>query len=299
VQQKYKMNKRYNFITFFHFELYHWRGNLHLEIHFGWYAIQISHNLLILFSKPTPRVGFFSSATFLSCSHEVTVDALIRLPSLWSASLISGPPSLVSDPPPGSLIPPPWSLIRPSLVFDRPFWSLIPLSSLWSPFLVSDPPPWSLLPLPALWFPSSLILTHFVFIPDNPWLPDEINNGFLELFIFLLAIILFLNFVVFVLLARAYTYTRLGAKKPTASTDSPFSRSASPNQNGTSAPQRSSSFVNHVYTDKWCWWIHYCTLLSWNVLVRIKLVRIWLACTVCLILNWVRWLYATIVIKFF
>jgi len=155
-----KWISRYNFITFFHFELYHWRGNLHLEIHFGWYAIQISHNLLILFSKPTPRVGFFSSATFLSCSHEVTVDALIRLPSLWSASLISGPP------PPWSLIrlPDLWSLL-PGLWSALP-WSLIALSGLWFPFLVSDPPSWSLIPRPGLYSPS----LHYDSPPPLSWL---------------------------------------------------------------------------------------------------------------------------------
>ena len=38
------------------------------------------------------------------------------------------------------------------------------------------------------------------------WIPDNINNGHLEYFFILLAVIMFLNFLVFLLIARRYTY---------------------------------------------------------------------------------------------
>ena len=44
----------------------------------------------------------------------------------------------------------------------------------------------------------------------TPWLPNEINNGRLEWFSFLLAGVLLVNLVVFVLIARSYHYNCLG-----------------------------------------------------------------------------------------
>jgi len=43
-----------------------------------------------------------------------------------------------------------------------------------------------------------------------PWLPDEINDGKLEWFSFLLAGVLLVNLLLFVLIARQYRYNCLG-----------------------------------------------------------------------------------------
>ena len=43
-----------------------------------------------------------------------------------------------------------------------------------------------------------------------PWLPNEINDGKLEWFSFLLAGVLLCNLLVFVLIARRYQYNCLG-----------------------------------------------------------------------------------------
>ena len=43
-----------------------------------------------------------------------------------------------------------------------------------------------------------------------PWLPDEINDGRLEYYSFLLAGVLLLNLALFVLIARRYRYNCLG-----------------------------------------------------------------------------------------
>lgn len=47
-----------------------------------------------------------------------------------------------------------------------------------------------------------------------PWLTDEINDGHLDWFVFLLAGILFINFIVFVIIARGYRYCCLGTQQP-------------------------------------------------------------------------------------
>lgn len=48
----------------------------------------------------------------------------------------------------------------------------------------------------------------------SPWLTDEINDGHLDWFVFLLAGILFINFIVFVIVARGYRYCCLGTQQP-------------------------------------------------------------------------------------
>lgn len=48
----------------------------------------------------------------------------------------------------------------------------------------------------------------------SPWLTDEINDGHLDWFVFLLAGILFINFIVFVIIARGYRYCCLGTQQP-------------------------------------------------------------------------------------
>lgn len=48
------------------------------------------------------------------------------------------------------------------------------------------------------------------FCAGIPWLPNDINNGYLELYILVLAGILFVDFIFFILLARRYTYSHLG-----------------------------------------------------------------------------------------
>lgn len=44
-----------------------------------------------------------------------------------------------------------------------------------------------------------------VFFTD-PWFPDEINDGHAEYLFFLLGALMMLNFVVFVMVAKCYTY---------------------------------------------------------------------------------------------
>ncbi|XP_077999201.1 solute carrier family 15 member 4-like [Glandiceps talaboti] len=53
---------------------------------------------------------------------------------------------------------------------------------------------------------SLLVIIVNAATPDDPWLPDEVNDGYLERFFFLLAILMIVDFVIFVLIAWKYKY---------------------------------------------------------------------------------------------
>jgi len=72
------------------------------------------------------------------------------------------------------------------------------------------------------------------------WLPNEINEGRLEWFLFLLAGVLLANLCLFVLIARRYTYNCLGAAIALPNSSSSYTNDLS-TSHGASRPSLSSS----------------------------------------------------------
>ena len=78
-------------------------------------------------------------------------------------------------------------------------------------------------------------LTIYYLSPDE-WFPNEINFGHAEYFLFLLAGLMFLDFLIFLLVARRYTYSQVSiATDPCLGDDS---LSLGENERGCADPTR-------------------------------------------------------------